>query len=266
MKRTLPVLLVLLLSIVAALPLAAADAPAPKIYVLHQEVVRPSMTAVYEETTKELIKLIQEHRSAAPTFHFNAVAGDDFTYLYVTQLPDFTALDTIPKEFEATAKAVGEAKWGDLMKRNGQAVEYIRETILLEDPSLSYTPASPRLKPEEMAYFHYDLYYVQPGRETEADALAREFVELFRKKGIPDGYRLFRVLMGAEMPMIAVMFGARDAADYQAQDAKGRQILGPEGAALFQRAFSLSRRFESHNGWWRADLSLPPAPAQAAAK
>ncbi|HEX7183851.1 MAG TPA: hypothetical protein VF756_18625 [Thermoanaerobaculia bacterium] len=119
MKRTLLVLLVLLLSIVAALPLAAADAPAPKIYVLHQEVVRPSMTAVYEETTKEFIKLVQEHRNAAPTFNFNAVAGDGFTYLYVTQLPDFSALDTIPKEFEATAKAVGEAKWGELMKRNG---------------------------------------------------------------------------------------------------------------------------------------------------
>ncbi|HEX7186210.1 MAG TPA: hypothetical protein VF756_30575 [Thermoanaerobaculia bacterium] len=136
----------------------------------------------------------------------------------------------------------------------------------MEDPSLSYTPANPRLKPEEMSYFHYDLYYVQPGREAEADAVAREFVELFRKKGIPDGYRLFKVLMGAEMPMLAVMVGAKDAADYQVQDAKTRQILGQEGMTLFQRAFTLSRRFESHNGWWRADLSLPPAPAKAAAK
>lgn len=263
MKRT---LFVLLLSIVAALPLAGADATAPRIYVLHQEVVRPSLAAVYEETTKELIRLVRDHRSAAPSFNFNAFAGDDFTYLYVTELPDFSALGAIPRELEATARAVGEAKWGDLMKRNGQAVEYIRETVLLEDPSLSYTPANPRLKPEEMSYFHFDLYYVQPGREAEADAVAREFVELFRRKGIPDGYRLFKVALGAEMPMLAVLVGARDAADYQAQDAKARQTLGQEGAALFQRAFALSRRFESHDGWWRADLSLPPAPAQAAAK
>jgi hypothetical protein len=102
-----------------------------------------------------------------------------------------------------------------------------------------------------------------PGRETDADALAKEFVALFKAKNMPNGYRLFKSEMGPDMPAIIVEVGAKDAADYYAQETSNRTTLGAEGQALFAKAFALTRRFETRSGWLRPDLSvMPPAPAQ----
>jgi hypothetical protein len=238
--------------------LAAAQTAQPKLYVLHQEVARPSMLKQYEDTTKEFISLVRQHHDASPIFSFVTVAGDDFVYTYVAPISSFSDLEKIYGGFDALSKAVGEAKWGDLMVRGGATVEFNRDSIVMEDSSLEYAPAHPRLKPEEEHYLHVDLYYVQPGRETDADAVARDFAALFRKKNLPDGYRLFKLVMGSESPLIIVTTPAKDAADYAALDAATREALGAEGQALFQRAFSLTRRFDSHGGTIRPDLSLEP--------
>jgi len=256
-KQTFAVAAVLMAAFMTA-SLAAAQTAQPKWYVLHQEIARPSMLKQYEDTTKEFVSLVRQHHDASPIFNYVAVAGDDFVYTYVAPISSFSDLEKIYGGFDALAKAVGEAKWGDLMMRGGAATEFNRESIVMEDPSMEYAPANPRLKPDEEKYLHVDLYYVQPGHEADADAVARDFAALFRKKNLPAGYRLFKVVMGSEMPLIIVTTPAKDAADYAATDAAMRETLGADGQALFQRAFSMTRRFESHNGWIRPDLSLEP--------
>ena len=252
--RSLALAVLAVLAVLA--PLQAAEPP--KLFVLHQEIVKPSLVPLYEQTTKEFLALVQQHRSASPALWFTTFAGHDYVYSYVGPIQSFASIDTINAGFQALAEAAGP-KWPDVMKRNGEAIDYIRESVLMEDPSLSYTPAKPRITDDEARFFHFDLYYLQPGREAEAEALAHEFVELFRKKGVASPYRLFKVVMGPETPLLTVVIPARDAADFAAQDAAGRQLLGAEGQALFQRAFALCRRFEQHEAWIRPDLSLPPA-------
>jgi len=238
--------------------LAAAQTAQPQWSVMHQEFVRPSMLMKYEDTSKEFIAAVRQHHDASPVFNFTGIAGDDLVYTYVTPISSMSDVEAITSGFGKLAQAVGEAKWGDLMVRNGQTIDSMRDSILMEDPSLSYTPAQPRLKPEEEQYLHVDLYYVQPGREAEADAVAKDFVELYRKKNLPDRYRLFKVVMGWDTPLIIVTTPAKSAADYEARNAQTKQAIGAEGMALFQRAFALTRRFEMHGGWIRPDLSLEP--------
>jgi hypothetical protein len=247
------------LVLLTSLPVLAADAQGPRYWVLHQEAVRPSKVQAYEQVTKELVGLIQQHREASPGFSFTAFSDPEFLYSYVSPVQDFAAIDAIYSGFGALTQAVGEARWNDVMKRAGEPITMIRESILAEDPSLSYAPAEPRLKPEEVRYLHFDLYYIEPGREPEADALARDFAALFRKKGLRDGYRLTKVIMGPDMPLYIVIVDAKDPADFEAQDAALRETLGAEGKALFARAFALSRRFERRGAWLRPDLSLPAA-------
>lgn len=241
---------------------AAQSAAQPKWFVMHQEVAKPSMLKQYEDTSKEFVAAVRQHHDAIPMFNFLGVAGDDYVYTYVTAINGFNDLGTIYSGFGKLAQAVGEAKWGDLMLRSGETMESMRDSVVMEDPSMSYAPAKPRLKPEEEKYLHVDLYYVQPGREAEADAVAREFAELFRKKNVPDGYRLFKAVMGLDTPLILVTTPAKSPADYETRNAEDRQMLGAEGQALFQRAFSLTRRFEMHGGWLRPDLSLEPMAAK----
>jgi hypothetical protein len=257
MRRTrIPGLAIVALCLLAAA--AAAQDAKPRFFVLHQEVVRPDRVEAFEAATKEFVATVRQHQKVSPQFHFNAVQGDDFTYSFVLPLADLASLDALSQGFAALAQAVGEAKFADLMKRGGATYEWADESILIEEPGMSYAPANPRLKPEEVRFLHFDLYYVQPGREPEADALAREFVALFKQKAIPDGYRLFKVFLGKDMPLYAVVAPAKDEADFATRDAANRQTLGKEGEALFARAASLCRRLDHYGGWVRPDLSVAP--------
>jgi len=62
-----PILSACLVALIAA-PLLAADAAsaAPKLYVLHQEIVRPSGLKDYEETNHEIIAAFKQHRDMLP--------------------------------------------------------------------------------------------------------------------------------------------------------------------------------------------------------
>jgi len=230
----------------------------PQLFGLHREVVKPSMVAAYEASTKEFIRLVQQAPGKLGKLGFTTYMAEDFSYYMVTRIASYDDIPAIYAGFEETAKAVGPAKFGDVMQRNGATVDQIAESILFEDPSLSYSPAKPRVRPEEVTFVHFDVYLIQPGRDQEAQQIAREFRALFEKKGIEDGYRLFTVLTGGDMPAIVVSVDAKDQADYAAANAVDRKKLGPEGEALFARAFALTRRFETINTRVRLDLSLPP--------
>jgi hypothetical protein len=233
-----------------------AQEPKPQYFVLHQELAKPSQVTQYEAVSKEFVALVKKHKALMPHFSFDCIQSPDFTYNYVSPIKGMADLDSIIAEFGALAKAAGAA-FADLNKRGGEATEYIKESILVSAPELSYVPAQPRLKPEEAVYRHYDLYYLRPGTEPEADALGAEFVKLFKAKNVPDGYTLFKVVMGPEMPLYVVSVWARDAADYETTNAKLQTTLGPEGQALFARAFKLTRRYETREGRVRPDLSVP---------
>jgi hypothetical protein len=248
-------ILPVLLGLGAALA-PAQEPPRPQYFVLHQELAKPSKVREYEAAAKEFVALVKKHKALMPHFSFDAFVSPDFTYAYVAPLKSMADMDAINAEFGALAQAAG-AGFLELNKRSGEATEYIRESVVAPAPELSYVPATPRLRPEEMPYRHFDLYYLRPGTEPEADALAAEFLKLCKAKGVADGYTLLKVVMGPEMPLYVVSVGARDAADFQAQNARLRAALGPEGDALFARAFALTRRFETREGVFRPDLSVP---------
>lgn len=242
----------------SALSLPQAEAQ-PKLYGLHREVVRPSMVATYEATTKEFLRFLQQAPGKLGKLGVTTFMADDFSYYMVSQIADYNDLAAIYAGFGETAQAVGPAKFADVMQRNGATLDFMSDSVLAEDPALSYAPAKPRLKPEEVGFVHFDVYFIQPGRDVEAQQLAGEFKALFVKKGIPDGYRLFTVLTGGDLPAIVVSVEAKDAVDYATADAANRQRLGSEGEALFTRAFALTRRFLPINTRLRPDLSLRPA-------
>ena len=249
----------------ASLALAAGTARAQQhpMYVVHQEQVKPSMVEQYEATQKEFVAMVTKNKAAMPHFSFVGLMGEDFLYTYVAPVPNYAGLDGINQDFGALAQKEGP-RFADLMKRGGAPTEVVRESVVSLWPELSYAPASPRLAFEDARYFHYDFYHLMPGRDGDAEALAKDFVALFKSKNIPNAYRLFKVEMGYEMPGLIVEVGAKDPVDYYAQQKSDMALLGKEGQALFARAQALTRRFESRTAWLRPDLSvMPPAPGAA---
>lgn len=236
-------------------PVAArAQNPGGQFFVVHQEVAKPSMVKEYESTTKEFVALVKANKAKMPHFSFNCLASPDFTYTFVAPIPNMAGMDAINADFGALAQSAGAA-FPDLNKRGGAATEYIKEWIIQLVPELSYSPAEPRAGAPR--YFHYGIYYVIPGREPEAEAVGAEYVKLFKAKAVKNGYTVYKVVMGAEMPAYIVSVGAADAAEYQADDAKLGALLGPEFQTLGARTIALTRRFETREAVARPDLSVP---------
>lgn len=245
------------LALLAGAPLALGQQQAPAYFVVHQEVAKPTMVAQYEATSKEFVALVKAHKDKMPHFRFNAYVSPDFTYTYVVAMPNIATMDAINAEFGALAQAAG-ASFMDINRRGGAATDHVRESIVALAPELSYRPAQPRLKPEEIRYVHYDFYYVLPGREPDADALSADYLKLFRDKGIANGYNVYKTVMGPEMPLYVVAIGAKDAGDFHAENAKTQAQLGAEGQTLAGRAMGLTRRFDQRSAVPRPDLSVLP--------
>lgn len=235
----------------------SAQMPKGQLWMVHQEVVKPAMVAQFEATSKEFVAMVKQHQAAAPHFKFVCLQGEDMRFTYAVPIDNMAGVDAINGEFGALVQA-GGAKFMEVLTRGNAAIESVGEWIVREDPEGSYMPASPRLKADEVGYYAYDFYYLWPGKEEEAKAIAKEFAQLYKSKNIADGYRIFWTVMGPDMPMLFAEIGAKDAADLAQMEAATQKALGAEGQALFAKANQITRRFERQRAWLRPDLSNFP--------
>lgn len=257
--RTPPAVAALVAIALASAARAQLVPPGSQLFLLHEEIARPSMLPQYEATSKEFVSLVREHHAKMPHFSILAFQGDDFSFVYLTPIANLAALDSISNEFGALATAAGP-RLEDIFRRGGETMEHWNDLVLVEDPALSYRPANPRVIQETAPYRHLDFYFLKPGFEPTADALAREFKALYTRLGLNTEYHVYKILLGPEAPALLVSIAAKDAADFAVQDAKDRALAGTDGVALFSRAFSGVRRFDSKGYWARPDLSAPASP------
>ncbi len=259
MKRTF-----LLLSLLA-LPVYAQQMPKPELYLIHEEVVKPSAMAVYEAVSKDFIAALAEKKVSSPALTFHGYMAPDFHYLYIVPLANFAALDSSQAEWDKAKAAVGADRWRDMERRAGETMVSYNEIITMRRPDLSYVPANPRLKQEEMRYTRVFFYYLIPGKETEVESIAKDYLALFRQKNIPDPYSIFMGVFGNDLPLLVVTAPAKSAADFAAQDERNNATLGAAVRPLEQRAMAVTRRYEQRESFFRPDLSYPaPAPPAAA--
>jgi len=131
-------------------------------------------------------------------------------------------------------------------------------------PDLSYDPQNTGLMEEGLAFRRFDYYYIKPGNEEQAKAIAKEWQDLFASKKIESGYRLYTGGMGTEAPLYIVVQWAASPADFEAQETKVNELLGEEGKALNQKTMAITRKFETKTGWMRPDLSYTPTKEMTA--
>ena len=253
-----------------ALPLVALAQPAappkPGFLVIHEEIVPPSMVGRYEALTKEFLGAVAAKNITDPNVAFTAFMTPDFHYVYVSRLQGgLGGFESMFNAWMSLPDKVGKDKWDDIMKRSIGTMESYNEVLIMRRDDLSYMPATPRLKPEEQAYVRFQFYYIVPGRESEAEQIARDYAALFKSKNIGDGFTIYLGAMGNDLPLLVASIPAKSPADFAMVDEKNTATLGNDLRALQARALAVTRRFETREGWYRPDLSYP-SPMKAAAK
>lgn len=255
MKRTALALALLALPLFSAF---AADMPKPDLYVVHEEVVPPGMMMRYEAVTKEMLGTLASKNVMNPNVAFSAFMTNDMHYVYLSRLTGgLSGLEAMYNAWMSMPDAVGKDKWKDLETRGSATMSSYNEILIMRRPDLSYEPASPRLTREEQVYYHWQFYYLQAGKESEAEQICRDYVALFKSKNVPDGFTIFMAMMGQDLPLLVAAIPARNPADFAMVDQKNSATLGDDLRALQMRALSITRRLENREGWYRPDLSYP---------
>jgi hypothetical protein len=255
MKRT-----ILLVSFLAFSAAFAADMPKPELYLIHEEVIKPGSMMAYEAAGKDFLAALSEKKFNSPALIFNAYMTNDLHYLYIFPIANFASLDSSYVEWEKAKLAMGADRWAALERRSADASVSYNEIVTMRRPDLSYAAANPRLKPDEQKYVRLDFYYLVPGKQSEAEAIARDYAALFKAKNITESYSIYLGVLGNDLPVLVAAVPARSAADQAAADERVNATLGADVLPLQARAMAITRRFERRDATFRPDLSrMAPA-------
>ncbi|NIR50433.1 hypothetical protein GWO43_18145 [candidate division KSB1 bacterium] len=235
---------------------AQDEASRGQLFLVAEDVVKPAMANQYEAAVKEMMSAVATHKLAVPSIHVSM--REDFHYYYLIPIESVAQMEKVDKAFGEFIDKIGKDKWKTLHEPFSGMLEYEKHFMAQRSGELSYTPETPRLKEEEAKFLHWTFYHVQYGKGEEAHQIAKEYASLFKSKNIPNGYDVYWGGIGTEMPLIAVVEWAKDAADYYTQNKKTQELLGDEGKKLAERALGITRKIEHVNGWARPDLSYIP--------
>lgn len=260
MKRTLVVLTLVALPLFSAF---AQDAPKSRMFLIHEEIAKPAMLGQYETVTKELVSSLAEKKADTSAFGVTTYMTTDFHYLYVLPLENWGKMEGIQKSWMALGDVIGKAKAADIMRRGNGSMSSYSEFVALYRPDLSYMPATPRLKQSEGSYVRWSFYYLDPEHAEESEQIARDYSALFKAKNIPDGFNIYQVISGNDLPLLVVSVHGKSAADLAQAEEKNNATLGKDVFPLAARAMGITRRYETKDGMYRPDLSYPNPMAGA---
>lgn len=205
----------------------------PAWTVVQEDVVKPLAVGAYEAAVKSHVAA---HRDGPPC---SVVRLSDLRYL--------TLCDAGTLEDGIMTHGIGP-------------VESSTVALWRYRADLSYRPAKPELRSEEEPYVRFDLYYLLPGKEAEAEALTREYRDLDRAVGFAHRWEIYSVAVGADLPLMIQAVHGRSRLDLEARKPDSDRLRGERARALDARVTPLLRKLGSFEGTVRPDLS----PAAAA--
>lgn len=249
------------IALAAALPAAAQEGPAPQMILVHQETVEPAMLEQYVQTSKDFFALVEANRETMPTFQTDAFQTDEYEFVYAMPLESFAQMDSLMGEFMAM-EASGNEAWQEVMKAGAGTTRQYDEYIVLYRTDLSYRPAEPRLKPEEIAAYRWDFYYLRSDKAQDAEALAKDVAALYREKGVQDGFDVFQAILGADLPYLVVSIPGKSPADIENRLEEIAAKLGEAWGPIQKRVNEVTRSYTSKYARARPDLSLAPPAAE----
>lgn len=247
-------MLFLMLFFFCSIFVQAQEAKSQK-FIVHEDLVKPSMVAEYESATKTFAETMNEHNATDAAFL--TVSLDDMRYLYISAIDNMAALDADP--FESVVETMGKDGFANMMSEYDGTFESHKNYVISLSHDLSYN--SGEIMMEGINYRHFTYYFINPDKWQEAKAIAKEWTELYTAKNAPHGYRIYTGGLGTES-MIMVVNWAKDAQEFQANQAENQAALG-DVDQLMGRTMAITRKMESYDGMIRPDLSYQPKSAMA---
>ncbi len=222
---------------------------AQKMYLVHEDRVKPSKMMDYEKTAKAFHEACLEHQ---PDGSWLAVSMDDFRYLYVTPMENFAELDENP--MADMAKAMGD-EFGKLFEGFNGCYDSHGDYIIRLDESLTYMPDGISQTQEGLNYRNFYFIHFTPDNEKALREGMKAVKEMFASKGSKNYYRIYRSGFGVMDSYYMVAMSSEDEVDAANKNKTNKELLGPERYETFQKVFGNASEMYEVTGNIRTDLS-----------
>lgn len=223
----------------------------PQMLVVYEEMVKPSQLDAYVKASKEFGELMV---AADPKSEWSAVQLEDYHFYWVIPLSGFAELDDFQQLMMKMMEKAGLEKFSAMMDASSKTTDHMDAFVVVERDDLSYHPET-MIPREEAKVLEYSYYYLKPGKELEAEEVARQFVATMKAKGVESGFTLYQLAFGSDMPALATLVPARSLVELQQMNAAFMEKMGADGAALQKKVDAITRRFDRRIGFPRPDLS-----------
>jgi len=107
-------------------------------------------------------------------------------------------------------------------------------------------------------YRKWNYYNFKTGKDEEVEAIPWSWKNLYEKKGVEMGFRVFPSFLGMEQPLYILATWAEDPLDYHTNLQKTSGLLGEEGAALWSKMMEYAEEVKVVEGWYLPQYSFAP--------
>jgi hypothetical protein len=227
--------------------LAQDEEPKPQLYMVWEYVVKPDMVNEVDSIVKKRNAILKKHKYP---YTQSTSSSSDFHYYFSTPIENLAEVEEINRELNK----IDDPEWQETSKESYDNYYYFKQKIVTFRPDLSYLPES-RLQEEEGNFRSWGFFYVKPGKTSEFVEIMKKWVELYKEKNIPTGFRTHSGGIGTDRPWYYLGMRGKSAAAFFTQTEKNYKILGADSESLWNKTKSVLRKYEMKIGMYRPDLS-----------
>src|SRR5437868_906066 len=126
----------LLVSFLALSTGFAADMPQPELFLVHEEIIKPSGMMAYEASARDFLTTVAEKKVSSPMMQWSAATTSDMHYIYIFPIDSFASLDSSQMEWAKARETVGAPRWDEISKHSNDAMASFNEFIVMRRPDL----------------------------------------------------------------------------------------------------------------------------------
>ncbi len=223
-------------------------------YLIWEDVVIPSEVTVYEDMTRQQLKLYASQNFPHRVDVFNTT---DFTYYWVIEVDRYASIDTLYMDFNSIYRNQTE-KVNEIMEGFAGTQEFTRSWTCYFDGELSFRPPGQDESENEGPYIHMGFCYPVKGKMEEARLAMKGFVSLSNEKGASLGWDTYVGDLGVDAPMFFWASFASDPVEFHQLNSSDFEMLGEKADELWNDLRNTLRKYEEKQGWYRKDLSYDP--------
>jgi hypothetical protein len=230
------------------------EAP-PRYTMIHYDDVDPANAPAYEENAKAWVAAFKE-AELGEEWAWWTYSGPNFTYAFLTDVPNYASLDNADERWGAVVEAVGKEKLDELSADGGGASAH-RHELTKKLPEYDYTPEG---GVGEVGFVHVSTHSVKPGMGDQFKELLAKVTEARKKVGGPMAVRANHIEFGHGSYQFATL--AKDAATYYSERGTGKVLTEAYGAdeakAMFDQWRECVTDYETSDWYFEPELSYMP--------